>query len=69
MGKYGEKLYKHGSGVYFNEPDYFLENWKVGCYFDEEVQNYNTPGQFLMSQTLICIWTLLFSTKALHSAL
>ena len=31
VGKYGEKLYKHGSGVYFAEPDYFLENWKVGC--------------------------------------
>ena len=31
VAEYGEKLYKHGSGVYFAEPDYFLENWKVLC--------------------------------------
>ena len=22
-------FYKYGTGVYYNEPDYFLENWKV----------------------------------------
>ena len=31
VADYGEKLYKHGNGVYFAEPDYFLENWKVLC--------------------------------------
>ena len=29
MGEFGEKFYEYGSGVYFNEPDYFLQNWKV----------------------------------------
>ncbi len=23
------ELYKHGQGVHFNEPDYFLKDWKV----------------------------------------
>ena len=22
-------FYKYGTGVYYNEPDYFLEDWKV----------------------------------------
>ena len=28
MQEYGKELYTHGKGVYFNEPDYYLDNWK-----------------------------------------
>ena len=30
---FAQKLHQYGTGVYFNEPDYNLENWKVSLYF------------------------------------
>ncbi len=27
--QWGAKLYKHGTGVYYNEPGYEITNWKV----------------------------------------
>ena len=29
MQRYGEKLYQHGRGAYYNECEENLENWKV----------------------------------------
>ena len=32
MQQIAKTYYQHGSGVYYNEPDFNLSNWKVGTF-------------------------------------
>ena len=35
--RYGnERMYQHGTGVYYNENDYYLQNWQVSIIFTLE---------------------------------